>query len=710
MTAFNQKQLEAIKSQEPEIVILAPAGSGKTTTLVGAIIEYKKNNPYSKVVAITFTKKAADDLQTRLIDFSGIRVSTIHSWAYSELEFLAKKVRDKNPNNAFKVKLLEEERIKEILMELATKRKYRYIKIWELYSYTMGNYNIDVSENMKRLFEVVKSDYIKYKEDYGLYDFTDLPQYLLDKLNDYDEQIQNIDALFVDEFQDVDDIQIELFDRVPAVKKFYIGDPQQCQPSGTKIRMADGTQKNIEDIKIGDMVVSYSASNGFITGCGHGSTGYKISNKSSREFVNDELITIELENGLKSSYTPNHKTIVSLVENEYNYVTYLMCDKNERFRVGMSMIFVNNKGIDMVIFRKKMRDEKCINLWILNVFKTEKEARVLEDKISYLYNIPQNTFQLDKTSYTKEDIDYIYENLNTKNSAIKCLKDFHRDINFPLIYEGFNGHFARNGSAQIYAINLMPNIMKAMCHNPSGVMKPITNKYYSIIKNVKREFINNPIMVYSLEVDKYEHYIADNIVTHNSIYIFRGATPDILKRLDDFKQHNLVINYRSYQEIIDFASSIQMKAMQEQTNFTSEKESMRSRIECIKGYGGEVYSLNASGMAFKINEYLKRDGLKVLKEFINRNSMILCRKNRQVKEIKDMGYPNVSTVHQAKGLEYPSVIVTDFPIGPEDLEEVNIAYVAMTRAENHLLVADYGAFVMLLEKLIPEYRKTRNLF
>ena len=102
--------------------------------------------------------------------------------------------------------------------------------------------------------------------------------------------------------------------------------------------------------------------------------------------------------------------------------------------------------------------------------------------------------------------------------------------------------------------------------------------------------------------------------------------PDVLNRLEDFKRHNLIINYRSFQEIIDFASSIQIKALQETVNFASEKESMRSRIECIKGSGGEVYTLNASGIAFRINEYLRRDGVQIVKEFINRNSMILCRK------------------------------------------------------------------------------------
>lgn len=422
MTAFNEEQRKAIQSREPEIVILAPAGSGKTTTLVGAIIEYKKQNPTSRVVAITFTKKATEDLASRLIDFSGIRVSTIHSWALTELELLANKVRRKDPNNVFKVKLLEEDRIKEILNDIIKKRGYKYLNMFQLYSYVMGNYNIEVSDSIKRVFESVKAEYILHKEFNGLYDFTDLPQYLLDKLNDYNENIENIDALFVDEFQDVDDIQIELFDRVPAVKKFYIGDPQQ------------------------------------------------------------------------------------------------------------------------------------------------------------------------------------------------------------------------------------------------------------------------------------------------SIYIFRGATADILERLDAFKRHNLVINYRSYQEIIDFATTVQNTGNDSGINFATQKESYRSKIQCIKGYGGEVYSLNASGQAFRINEYIKRDGLKVVREFITRNSMILCRKNREVKEIQKLGYSNVSTIHQAKGLEYPSVIVTNFEINAGETEEINIAYVGMTRAEDFLLAADYNALINYLEIIMPEYNKTHNLF
>ena len=68
--------------------------------------------------------------------------------------------------------------------------------------------------------------------------------------------------------------------------------------------------------------------------------------------------------------------------------------------------------------------------------------------------------------------------------------------------------------------------------------------------------------------------------------------------------------------------------------------------------------------------------------------MILCRTNKQVKEVKSWGYNNVSTIHQAKGLEYNNVVVIDFEI--DTIEELNIAYVALTRARDNLLVIDWN--------------------
>lgn len=78
--------------------------------------------------------------------------------------------------------------------------------------------------------------------------------------------------------------------------------------------------------------------------------------------------------------------------------------------------------------------------------------------------------------------------------------------------------------------------------------------------------------------------------------------------------------------------------------------------------------------------------------------MILCRTNKQVKFINDLGYFNVSTIHQAKGLEYKSVIAIDTTIN--SVEDLNVAYVAMTRAEDELFIINWQQFEQLAQVVL----------
>lgn len=346
---FNKSQLNAINSKEPKVLILAPAGSGKSTVLAAAILEYRKEFPDAQIVAITFTNKATDDLYKKIGYDKLTRVSTIHSWAYQELGRLSEKMFKKNPADAFKIKLLQDDKIKEILNDLVKKRKYAYINIDVLHNFVMGNYLMDISDRLRAMFMALENDYKKYKTQNGLYDFTDLPQYLLDKLNDYNENIEDIQGLFVDEFQDVDEVQLQVFDRVLADKKFFIGDIKQ------------------------------------------------------------------------------------------------------------------------------------------------------------------------------------------------------------------------------------------------------------------------------------------------SIYQFRGATPDVLDRLEGYEVYKLDTNYRSNQEIIDFATTYYTNALRQPTTFAAQLESYGSDILCEKGKGGTVYVLPRTGSAYKVNHFVKESGEKIVRDFLKRNPMILCRKNKQVREIQELG-------------------------------------------------------------------------
>jgi DNA helicase-4 len=69
LSSLNEKQREAVISEDKRLLVLAGAGSGKTKTLLQKLIyliEEKNVNP-SNILAITFTKNAANEMLDRLI-------------------------------------------------------------------------------------------------------------------------------------------------------------------------------------------------------------------------------------------------------------------------------------------------------------------------------------------------------------------------------------------------------------------------------------------------------------------------------------------------------------------------------------------------------------------------------------------------------------------------------------------------------------------
>ena len=81
--ALNEMQQLAVDTTEGPLLILAGAGSGKTTVLVNRvehIISSHLATPW-QVLAITFTNKAAGELRERLVNAIGEEANDI--WAYT---------------------------------------------------------------------------------------------------------------------------------------------------------------------------------------------------------------------------------------------------------------------------------------------------------------------------------------------------------------------------------------------------------------------------------------------------------------------------------------------------------------------------------------------------------------------------------------------------------------------------------------------------
>ncbi len=66
---LNDKQIEAVLTDNSRVLVLARAGAGKTATIIRKILSlvFEKNVKPSKILAVTFTKDAANEMIDRLI-------------------------------------------------------------------------------------------------------------------------------------------------------------------------------------------------------------------------------------------------------------------------------------------------------------------------------------------------------------------------------------------------------------------------------------------------------------------------------------------------------------------------------------------------------------------------------------------------------------------------------------------------------------------
>ncbi|MCK4829171.1 UvrD-helicase domain-containing protein, partial [bacterium] len=90
---LNEHQQKVVEASETNILCIAPPGSGKTRVLVeraAHLIENKKVSPF-ELLLLTFTRKAAGEMRTRLVERIGnkahnITIGTFHAVALSLIQ------------------------------------------------------------------------------------------------------------------------------------------------------------------------------------------------------------------------------------------------------------------------------------------------------------------------------------------------------------------------------------------------------------------------------------------------------------------------------------------------------------------------------------------------------------------------------------------------------------------------------------------------
>ena len=401
--------------------------------------------------------------------------------------------------------------------------------------------------------------------DISRFDFTDMI-YWPAKYDHF--KLDKYDFIFVDECQDLNKTQHKLIEKLSHQNTRFIavGDPAQCQPIGTKIYMSDGTIKNIEELNIGDKVISYNNQKGSEFVGLSNRYGLRIENIASR-YINENIFEI-VSNNIITRYTKNHICVARFSENVNKnvYCVYLM-QKNNLFRIGKTQL-IHNGGFGLSY---RCRTEGADKAWILNIFDDERQALIYEQCYSYNFGIPQICFEKANTNVrTTEEVNEIYSLLNQMSleqgnkllnlRAEACLNYLNKDINYPF-YEKNKNYFSRLNSFEIYACNLFPKFMSVGHFNPKNYIytknrgKRIRPEWLTIDDINLNKYEGT---VYSLQIEKHERYIADGILTHNCIYGFAGADTDSfnnLIRMPNTQLLPLSVNYRCGYKIIELAKN-----------------------------------------------------------------------------------------------------------------------------------------------------------
>ena len=217
---YSEAQLKAINAGPHAVLVLAGPGSGKTRTLVGRVQRLIRDGvPAQRILAVTFTRRAAAELKERLEPALGAGVplpqaDTLHALALSQ--WCASE--DETPPA-----VLPEETARNVFTRANGLSASDARRAWDALSLARERRAVtpDMAESLER--------YHAAKRERNLADYTDLLEHWLDRLQASPER-RWTDVL-VDEIQDLSPLQVALVKAlVPADGHgfFGIGDPDQA--------------------------------------------------------------------------------------------------------------------------------------------------------------------------------------------------------------------------------------------------------------------------------------------------------------------------------------------------------------------------------------------------------------------------------------------------------------------------------------------------
>lgn len=247
INTLNENQKEAVLSDDQHMRVIAGAGSGKTRVLTMRIAHLIEDEDVreTRILAITFTNKAANEMKERIRKMLPDRlyepwISTIHSLC---VRILREDIQAMGYPRNFTIMDAEDQKavLKEAYKQLnVDAQSYSYAS---MLSYISNNKSAEISvEHAKDLAggfydEAIKAKiyeyYVSRQEALFALDFDDLILWTVRMFKRYDEILakwqRRFEYILVDEFQDIDNVQYKLITLLAGARNnlYVVGDPDQ---------------------------------------------------------------------------------------------------------------------------------------------------------------------------------------------------------------------------------------------------------------------------------------------------------------------------------------------------------------------------------------------------------------------------------------------------------------------------------------------------
>ncbi|WP_096259810.1 ATP-dependent helicase [Lebetimonas natsushimae] len=238
LSKLNEEQYAAATAELGHNLVIASAGTGKTSTIVGRIAYLLQNGiKPEQILLLTFTNKAANEMVERLSRFiptaKEIEAGTFHAVSYRWLRKLNKNIVLKTPKD-MKILFRSIYSKRDFNRILGEEKPYSANYLFELYSLFLNSNEKSLESFLEKkapnqleyvlVYESIFEEFEEVKKEHNLVDFDSLLIRMINKLkNGIDNPFVEV---LVDEYQDTNPLQNEFIENVKK-HLFCVGDYDQ---------------------------------------------------------------------------------------------------------------------------------------------------------------------------------------------------------------------------------------------------------------------------------------------------------------------------------------------------------------------------------------------------------------------------------------------------------------------------------------------------